>query len=429
MNFISNILERIIHSHLKTHLNTFSSLSRFQSAYHKFHSTETALLHIHNDLIQSINTQKISALILLDLSVDFDTIDHNILLTRLESNFGISDTALSLLSSYLTNCFLLEIVLLLLLYLLVLPQGSVLGPLLFCLYTSLLGHIFSNSPVSYSLYADDTQLYISFSSSDSAHNLTVLSSCLDSVHSWFTINRLSVNSSKNEFLLVGTPQQRSKLTAMSVSFCGTALTPSDSCRNLGVVFDSDLSFKKHISNVCRLSFYHIRQLRQIRSSLDTNSAIILANALVSSKLDYCNSLYYNLPACSLKRLQVVQNALARVVVPSVKRSHHISPTLRQLHWLPIKQRIDYKIASLTFKTLHFNQPSYLADLLVTETPSRSLRSFSLNKLKIPFIKSKHGQCAFSFSAPTIWNSLPPHLRMCTSITTFHALLKTFLFPP
>ena len=371
-------------------MNTFPSLSHFESAYRKFHSTETALLRIHNDLLQSINTQKVSALILLDLSAAFDTIDHNILLTRLQSNFGISGTALSLLSSYLTNRSqsvlignhssssspLLTGV----------PQGSVLGPLLFCLYTSPLSHIFSNSPVSYHLYADDTQLYISFSSSDSAYNLTVLSSTLDSVYSWFTLNRLSVNPSKTEFLLVGTPQQRSKLTATSVSFCGTVLTPSDSCRNLGVVFDSDLSFKKHISNVCRLSFYHIRQLRQIRSSLYTNSAIILSNALVSSKLDYCNSLYYKLPACSINRLQVVQNALARVVVPFVKRSHHMSPTLRHLHWLPIKQRIDYKIASLTFKTLHFNQPSYLAELFITETP-RSLRSFSQHKLKIPLLSS------------------------------------------
>ena len=204
---------------------------------------------IHNDLLQSINKQNVSTLILLDLSSAFDTIDHKILLTHLKSNFGISGTALSLLSSYLYNCSqsvlignhsfssLLPTGV---------PQGSVLGPLLFCLYTSPLSHIFSNSPVSYHLYADDTKLYISFSSSNSAYNLTVLSSTLDFVYSWFTLNRLSVNPSKTEFLLVGTPQQRSKLTATSVSFCGNVLTPSDSCRNLGVVFDSDLSFKKHL---------------------------------------------------------------------------------------------------------------------------------------------------------------------------------------
>ena len=132
---------------------------------------------------------------------------------------------------------------------------------------------------------------------------------------------------------------------------------------------------------------------------------------------------------TIARCELFVLASIIVVVPFVKRSHRISPTLRQLHLLPIKQHIDYKIASLTLKTLHFNQPSYLADLLVTENPSHSLRSFSLHKLKIPFIKSKRSECAFSFAAPTIWNSLPPHLRTCTSITTFHALLKTHLFPP
>ena len=129
------------------------------------------------------------------------------------------------------------------------------------------------------------------------------------------------------------------------------------------------------------SCYHIRQLRQIRSSLDTNSAIILANALVSSKLDYCNSLYYKLPACSLNRLlQVVQNALARVVVPSVKLAPIIFLRLSvvsRLHWLPIKHRIDCKIASRTFKTLHFDQSSYLAELLIPETSTRP-RPFCLS---------------------------------------------------
>jgi Reverse transcriptase (RNA-dependent DNA polymerase)/Endonuclease/Exonuclease/phosphatase family len=433
LNFISKILERIIHVRLTNHLQSFPSISRFQSAYRKFHSTETALLKIHNDLNLAINERKVTALILLDLSAAFDTLDHGILLTRLARNFGISDTALSLLTSYLQNRSqsvmignststtspLLTGV----------PQGSVLGPLLFSLYTSPLSYIFSHSAVSYHLYADDTQLYISFSSSDSIRNLSLLSSALDSVYSWFTSNRLSVNPSKTEYLLIGTPQQRSKLSSTSVSFYGTILTPTDNCRNLGVLFDSDLSFKKHVSTICRSSFYHIRQLRQIRSSLDTNSAIILANALVASKLDYCNSLYFNLPAATLNRLQVVQNALARVVVPSVRRNHHISPTLKKLHWLPIRQRIKFKIASLTFKTLNFKQPSYLTELIKVQDYPRNLRSSNKRQLLVPFIKTAQGRRAFSYAAPTIWNSLPLSLRFCQSITSFHSGLKTHLFPP
>lgn len=433
LNFISKVLERIIHSRLTNHLESFPSMCPFQSAYRKFHSTESALLRIYNDLLLAINHQKVSALILLDLSAAFDTIDHQILLSRLATNFGLSGTAFSLLSSYLkdrSQCVSIGSINSPSSTLHTgIPQGSVLGPLLFCLYTSPLGHLLSDTPVSYHLYADDTQLYISFSSSDSIPNLNILSSALDSVYSWLYSNRLSVNPTKTEYLLIGTPQQRSKLVSSSIVFRGNLLKPSENCRNLGVVFDSHLSFKKHFSDVCRSSFYHIRQLRQIRSSLDKNSATVLANALVSSKLDYCNSLFYGLPASSLDRFQRVQNALARVVIPSVKRHHHISPTLQKLHWLPIPQRITFKIASLTFKTLHQKQPSYLAELLIPYNPSRILRSSDKNLLVVPNIKSAQGRRSFSFAAPTIWNSLPPALRASPTFESFHRDLKTHLFPP
>jgi len=433
LNFVSKTLERIIHNRLNDHLQSFPSICPFQSAYRKFHSTETALLRIQNDLLLAMNKQKLSALVLLDLSAAFDTIDHNILLARLSSTFGISGSALSLLSSYLldrsqsvsinSHCTPpspMETGV---------PQGSVLGPLLFCLYTTPLSYIFSNSSVSFHLYADDTQLYISFSSSDSHDSLASLSSTLDSVYTWLTTNRLSVNPSKTEYLIIGTWQQRAKLTSSSLIFNGTPLTPTDSARNLGVIFDQDLSMKKHISSICQTSFYHIRQLRQVRSSLDTNSTMILANSLVSTKLDYCNSLFYGLPASSLNRLQRVQNALARVVVPSVKRHHHISPTLKDLHWLPIKQRIDFKIASITFKTLQNRQPTYLFELLTPHVPSSNLRSSNKHLLVTPTITSENGRRAFSFSAPTVWNSLPLHLRSCTSQPIFLSGLKTHLFPP
>jgi hypothetical protein len=292
-----------------------------------------------------------------------------------------------------------------------------------------LGYIFSDPSISYHLYADDTQLYISFSSSDSIASLSKLSTTLESVYCWLVSNRLSVNPSQTEFILVGTPQQRSKIASSSVSFCTYTLTPTAQARNLGVIFDSDLSFKQHISSICSSSFYHIRQLRQIRSSLDTNSAIALANSLVSSKLDYCNSLLYGLPASSLNRLQRVQNSLARAVIPTVKRCHHISPTLRKLHWLPISDRITFKIASLTFKTLHYSQPKYLVTLIQPYNPTRSLRTSDQHLLVVPNVKSAIGRRAFSFSAPTIWNTLPLALRSTHSLDIFLAHLKTHLFPP
>src|SRR5580692_2895161 len=176
-------------------------------------------------------------------------------------------------------------------------------------------------------------------------------------------------------------------------------------------------------------FYHIRQLRQARSSLDKNSAIILANAIVSSKFDYCNSLYFNLPKSSLKRFQRVQNSLARAVVPSTHYTDHITPTLRKLHWLPIDERITFKIASLTYKTLNYKQPTYLLELLHPVVPTRTLRSSTQQLLKIPAIKSQIGRRSFSFSAPTVWNSLPLSLRSSPSLDFFLSRLKTHLFPP
>ena len=433
LNFISKILERIIHTRITSHLFSFPSICPFQSAYRKFHSTETALLRIQNDLLLAINQQKLSALVLLDLSAAFDTIDHGILLARLSSTFGFTGPALNLLTSYLSDRFQL-----------VsinshssssspmttgVPQGSVLGPLLFSLYTTPLGNIVSSTPISYHFYADDTQLYLSFNVSDSDHSLTLLSSTLDSVHNWLTANRLSVNPSKTEYLIIGTPQQRAKLTSFSLSFRGTNLTPTDSTRNLGVIFDKDLSLKPHFSTIIKTSYHNIRQLRQIRSSLDTSSAIILANSLVSSKLDYCNSLFYGLPASSLDRLQKVQNSLARVVVPCVKRHHHIMPTLKMLHWLPVQQRIHFKIASLTYKILQHQQPAYLFEVITPYNPTRNLRSVDKHLLKVPNIRSANGRRSFSFAAPTVWNSLPLSLRSCPTLPLFLSSLKTHLFPP
>jgi len=200
-------------------------------------------------------------------------------------------------------------------------------------------------------------------------------------------------------------------------------------RSLGVIFDSELNMSKQISAVCSSCHYAIRQLRQVRPSLNFNSSKLLANALVSSKLDFCNSLYYGLPQNQIHRMQLVQNSLARVVCPGISRRDHISPILRSLHWLPVEQRIQYKLLVLSYKTLLYNQPTYLRDLLTPHLPVRSLRSSHQHSLTTPFVKSAAGRRSFSYAAPFLWNKLPTHLRTAASLSVFRSQLKTYLFPP
>ena len=432
LNFISKILERVMYNQLMSHLNSFPSFSRFQSAYRKFHSVETALTRIHSDLLLSFERKQVSALVLLDMSAAFDTVNHKILLERLILNFGIHGSALCLLGSYLSGrtqavsvdsnlsdpSILTSGV----------PQGSVLGPLLFSLYTTPLSYQLDSSNLSYHFYADDTQLYISFKANESTSSLGLLSDTLDGLHKWLSRNSLSLNPSKTEFLLIGSPQQRSKLSLTSFSFSGTTVSCSLSVRNLGVIFDSDLSFKDHVTQVSKSCHHHIRQLRSIRPLLDHDTAVLLANSLVASKLDFCNALYAGLPNVTINRLQLVQNSLARTVYSS-RKFDHASPLLRQLHWLPISQRISYKIALLTFRTLQLGSPSYLSVLLVPYKSSRNLRSDNKNLLVIPPLRSSAGRKSFSFFAPTLWNSLPLSLRSASSLSSFRSNLKTYLYPP
>src|SRR5437870_7694058 len=220
-----------------------------------------------------------------------------------------------------------------------------------------------------------------------------------------------------------------KICNSFVYFQNLTLTPTQTARNLGVIFDENLDFKKHISSICRSSFFQIRQLRHIPSSLDRSSAIILANSIVHSKLDYCNSLLYGLPASSTIRLQYVQNSLARVVCKSSRMQSHTSSLLSNLHWLPVTQRIKYKIAVLKFKTLYFGKPAYLSELLTLYKPSRNLHSSDANLLTVPFIRTNLRRRSFSFAARTEWNKLPPDLRSCSSVSTLCTKLKTHLFPP
>lgn len=183
----------------------------------------------------------------------------------------------------------------------------------------------------------------------------------------------------------------------------------------------------HINNITKTAFFHLKNIARLRPSLSDTVAETLIHAFITSRLDYCNSVLVGLPASSLKKLQYVQNLAARVLTHTRSREH-ITSRLKELHWLPVHFRIQFKVLLLVYKSLHGMAPAYLSSLIQRYCPTRTLRSVDAHLLSIPSSRLRTcGERVFSVIGPKSWNSLPIHLRTCPSLSTFKKHLKTYLF--
>ena len=290
---------------------------------------------------------------------------------------------------------------------------------MFLLYMLPLGPILAQHNIAYHCYADDVQIYLPLkTNSNSPFN--PLLNCLLDVKAWMDSNFLTLNDSKTEIIIFDHHH-----TLPSIPILNSNIRPY--AKNLGFILDSDFKLDKHISAVVKSSFYQLRIISKVKSYLPQKQLEMLIHAFISSRLDYCNSLYIGIDQASLKRLQLVQNAAARLLTSTRKRDH-ITPVLASLHWLPVKFRVVFKVLLFVFKSLHDLSPSYLSELIKPYVPPRNLRSADQSLLvPLPTNLRSRGARSFAAAGPLLWNSLPLPIRSAQTLGSFKSLLKTHLF--
>jgi len=436
LSFIGKLLERLVVHRLLTHCDDQHLLPHYQSAYRPHHSTETALVSVVNQVLRSIDNGDVCALVLLDLSAAFDTVDHQHLLNVMHDRFGIRGPAHDWFASYISGrsqtvtvssqCSLPASLVC------GVPQGSVLGPVNFIMYTEDLVSLIENVPaISSHLYADDTQLLMSSSPDGVTVVCRVLGQCVHDVQAWCSSRRLQLNPTKTELIWFGSQLNLERIATadLSVRVSNTVIQPSDRVRDLGVILDSSLSMRQHIAKVTSTCFFHLRRLRKIGKILDKDSRNRLVCAFILTRIDYCNALYAELPDSSIAPLQRVVHAAARFVA-GLRPRDHVTAALMALHWLPVRQRITYKLCTLMHGVVFGYAPQYLTDMMVpvSQLSGRShLRSAQRGQFDIPRTRTTFGSRSFSVAAPHAWNQLPADIRQFSTISTFKRHLKTHLF--
>jgi len=428
LQLIGKIIERIVADRLDEHMDKNHLHCENQYGYKRCHSTETLLLKIANDLFLACDKLIPTLLMLLDLSAAFDTVDQEKMLSILKNRFGIRGIALEWFRSFLigrsqrvminesfSESESVDYGV---------PQGSILGPKLFNMYAqSFASTMGTNIKVSVEGYADDHQIQKRF---NIIFQFQFLSNGITDIFNvaelWMLEYFLKINSTKTLIMIVAPPSTQERIHIKGTFVGNHCIRFVTEAKNLGVILDSIMCFNSQVRKVIKGCYASLRKLARIKRYLSRDELLLLTCSLVFSQMDYCNSLYYRLHSDTLHMMQVVQNSAARLVA-KVNRFDGISTEtlLKQLHWLKVKERIEYKIITIVFKCLHGLAPVALSS---TIEKSKSDRTYKLN---VPCFQSRYGERSFSVAGPRLWNDLPLHIRTTSNFVNFKKVLKTHLF--
>ena len=425
--FLAKILERVVFDQLQHHMEIDNLFHDTQSGFRPGRGTEVCALAMRERLLMIKDAGGSAALVLLDLSAAFDTIDRDILTNRMEFLFGIKGKVLNWLKSFLSNhthvvclgdyrslprhlhCGV--------------PQGSAISPLAFNCYMRPLPDIILKYGLEAQIYADDTQILVDMASGTDMQ--LKLQLCLAEIHQWMLSSRLGINTAKTEVLLIGKITPISPISNWPISF-GTTPTPAKKIKNLGVWFDSELTFIPHVLNIVKNASYYLYFLRKLKNLFTEVNRKKLVQALILSRLYYLHFFLLNLPKKWIAKLQLVQNHAARLI-KGLNHREHVTSSLREHHWLPIAKRAEFKALCLVFKAYWSQGPMYLSSIVSHYTPKRSLRSANQNRLMPkPYNFAAAGGKTLQVFGVFLWNNLPESMRKINSLTNFRKVLKTHL---
>ena len=423
---LSKIFESAINKQLLEYLNLNNIITSDQSAYLSGRSTQTALHSIVNYLSYNIDKGYVTALCALDMAKSFDTISHKILLHKL-SFYGFSTLSCSFFKSYLTGryqkvkghtSFSDELPITI-----GVPQGSILGPILFLIYNNDLPNVFINCKCH--LYADDTTIYCRAKTKVDAEKCLQLN--LNKVSNWLHDNQLVVNVSKSNIMLVGTKTSVGN-SSITASINGANLAYVSNIRLLGINMDNVLNWKLHIDSVCNTISSKVGLLHRLGRFLSRDQLIIIYTALIQSVIDYALTVWGSCYRTYLDTLQKIQNRCARICTNNFDYNTPSSLLLKQLKWMDIATRHTYFTGILMYKFVNGLLPPNLMNefRFVRDIHTYPTRSSCNNNIVLPLVKTEFFKRTLSYTGPVLWNSLPPVLRNSASANIFKKSFKCFL---
>lgn len=433
---LSKVLEKVVLNQVLQFVEDRNIIPKLQSGFRRGYSTETALLHVTDDLTAASDMGQSSFMVLLDYSRAFDCLHPKLLLAKLK-HYGFSVNTCAWFKTFLTDrkqmvvteaitgekrfssLRTLERGV---------PQGSLLSPLLFTIFTADIRHHIKYSK--YHLYADDTQLYYSFDSEDTPEAVNRVNEDLNNIKIWSQNNGLVINPTKSQMLVLGTKLQIKRVLneEPQIKIDNVVLERVTSARNLGLLIDGEQKYVEHVNSKIRTAFFKLKTLYKIRSYISEQLRVLLCDALVLSQFNYCSSVYGpRLSAGTERAIQRVQNACVRFCY-HIPRRDCITPHLNCKGILNMSGRRELHYACAVQRVIWNKKPEYLFEKLlwVKDSTQRSLRQNLENHLKIPPHKSRRYTGCFRFSAAKIWNDLPPPLKRKMGTETFKAKYKLAL---